>query len=139
LPQLGPKHFQRSNASYHEPRIKAAVAIAAGFTESMTLASLTALKTPVLLLAAAQDQQLPPASHIYPVKALLPPLMPYVELADSHHFSLLPLCNEKAASVLAESDEEFVCEEVGGKTRAQIHAEALLQIRQFLLQVRLMR
>lgn len=139
LPQLGAEHFQRSNANYREPRIKAAVAIAPGFTETMTPASLHALTTPVLLLAAAQDQQLPPASHIHPIRAQLPAAMQYVELPESHHFSLLPLCNDKAAVVLAESHEEFVCEEVGHKSRAQIHADALAQIRQFLQAQQLIR
>lgn len=134
LPQFDAEHFQRSNGQYRDARIKAVISIAPGFTETLTARAVTNLSTPLLLLAAAQDQQLPPSTHIAPVRALLPATVRYTEITDAQHFSLLPLCKPGAITVLAESGEEFVCQETGNKVRAQIHAEVQARLSAFLKQ-----
>jgi predicted dienelactone hydrolase len=85
-----------------------------------------------LLLTGGRDQQLPPATHVAPMRHLLPKHSRHLDIRDAHHFSFLPLCGDNAVELLAESAEEFVCQEFGNETREQIHAEALGAIIDFL-------
>jgi predicted dienelactone hydrolase len=125
-------YLARARESYAEPRIRAAVAIAPGFTEAMTAASLRSLRAPVLLIAGAHDQQLPPATHVRPMLRHFRAPNVYREIADAQHFSFLPVCGPGAEEILAETNEEFVCREAGARTRDQIHAETLTAIARFL-------
>lgn len=131
--------YASANGDLAEPRLRAAVAIAPGFTEAFTAESLRALPTPLLLVAGERDQQLPPQTHVHPMKHLLPANSEYREISDAHHFSFLPLCGEGAIKLLAESSEEFVCQEFGAKSRPAIHAETLQAITQFLIRERVLR
>lgn len=124
--------FDRANAELKEPRIRAAVAIAAGLTESLTESSLRALGTPVLIISGERDGQLPPETHVKPIVGWLPAHSRYVEIKDAWHFSFLPLCAPTGAKVLAESNESFACEEAGAKPREKIHQEALAASVEFL-------
>ncbi len=126
--------YRRTNQNFREPRIKAVVALAPGFTEAFTQSSLQSLRTPVLLMTGEKDQQLPPRTHVYPMKDFLPSHSRYVEIEGAHHFSFLPLCNDKAETVLAESNEEFVCQEFGQKTRGDIYQESLANMVMFFKQ-----
>ena len=114
--------------------MRAAVAIAPGFSESLTARSLQQLGTPLLIVSGERDQQLPPQTHVYPIRPYLPGNSRYVEISEAQHFSFLPLCGLGAIDVLTETNEEFVCLEVGAKSRADIHAETLLAIADFLTQ-----
>lgn len=130
--QVDARFYERANADHKEPRLSAAVAIAPGFTEAFTAASLHAQETPLLLITGSRDQQLPPATHVAPMRDLLPKQSRYLEIEDAHHFSFLPQCSDGAETVLAETDEQFVCQEFGQKTRAEIHAEVMRAITTFL-------
>ena len=132
LPNLDAVFFERSNADLADSRVRSAVAIAPGFTESLTPDSVADLLTPVMIIVGARDQQLPPATHIEPIRAYIPSHSQLLEMDDAQHFSFLPECREDAATVLAETSEEFVCEEFGEKTRQEIHAETIAAIATFL-------
>lgn len=128
--------YERANADLHDPRLRAAVAIAPGFTEAFTAVSLRSQQTPLLLITGSRDQQLPPATHVAPMRHLLSRQSRYLEIEDAHHFSFLPLCSGGAEDVLAETNEQFVCQEFGKKTREEIHAEVLHAITAFLIDLR---
>lgn len=130
--------YARTNADLAEPRLRAAVAIAPGFTEAFTAASLRSLRTPLLLITGGRDQQLPPQTHVHPMQHLLPANGQYREISDAHHFSFLPLCGDAAIDLLAETKEEFVCQEFGRKSRSAIHAETLRAITSFLVEQRVL-
>lgn len=123
--------FARADADHTDRRIRAAVAIAPGFTEAMTAASLRAL-APTLLVVGGRDQQLPPHTRVAPMLEHLRPPSGYREIASAQHFSFLPKCRPNANEVLAETHEEFICQEQAGTTREQIHTEALAAITTFL-------
>ena len=125
--------YARANGDHSEPRLRAAVAIAPGFTEAFTAESLAAQRTPLLLITGARDQQVPPASHVAPMRHHLPGGSRYLEITDAHHFSFLPQCGGGATELLAATGEEFVCQELGARTRAQIHSETLQAIADFLV------
>lgn len=124
--------YARANADHSEPRLRAAVAIAPGFTEAFTAESLAAQRTPLLLLTGGRDQQLPPATHVAPMRHLLPAHSRHLDIEDAQHFSFLPRCGDDAVELLAESGEEFVCQEFGARSREQVHAETLQAITAFL-------
>ena len=124
--------YSRANSNLSDSRLRAAIAIAPGFSEAFTKESLEGMSTPVLMIAGQNDQQLPPQTHIYPMLDWLPSHSAYVEISGAQHFSFLPLCGDGAITVLAETNEEFVCEEVGLKSRAEIHQETLSAIEKFL-------
>lgn len=126
--------FAGTDADYADSRISAAVAIAPGFTEAMTTASLQRLSAPALVLTGERDQQLPPATRARLLPGLLRPPSRYHEVAGAQHFSFLPICRPGAQAVLAETGEEFVCQEAGTRSRVDIHQEALANIIPFLCQ-----
>jgi len=121
----------RANADHADHRIRAAVAIAPGFTEAMTAASLQAL-APTLIIAGGHDQQLPPETRVRPMLVHLRPPSGYHEIASAKHYSFLPLCRPNANELLAGTPEEGLCQEQVGTTREQIHTEALEAITTFL-------
>lgn len=130
--KLDSDFYSRANSDLSDSRLRAAIAIAPGFSEALTAESLEVMTTPVLMIAGQNDQQLPPQTHIYPMRDWLPSHSIYVEISEAQHFSFLPLCGDGAITVLAETNEEFVCEEVGLKSRAEIHKETLSEIERFL-------
>ncbi len=126
------KNFlSQANADHSDASIAAAVAIAPGFTEAMTPDSIKHLQAPTLIIAGALDQQLPPKTHLLGVPQQLPKGSEYTEISDAQHFSFLPVCRENAATVLAETNETFVCEEFGAKSRMAIHKETFNLISDF--------
>lgn len=132
FPTLNDTFYARANGDFYEPRLKVTVAIAPGFSESITAESLQNLQTPVLLISGENDQQLPPTTHIYPIMHLLPQHSSYIEIIGAQHFSFLPECGLGALDVLAETNEEFVCQEMGNKSRIEIHKETIAAIEHFL-------
>jgi predicted dienelactone hydrolase len=132
FPSLDESFLAHANADHSDPRIAVTIAIAPGFTESMTRDSIEGLDTPTLLITGEFDQQLPPLDHLPPILPFLPPESRHHEVAGAQHFSFLPLCGIDAIEVLAETEEEFVCQEFGTRTRAEVHAETLTQIITFL-------
>lgn len=126
------EYFAKTDADYTDPRIAAAVAMAPGFTEAMTAVSLQGLRTPTLVITGERDQQLPPATRARHLPGLLRPPSQYREIPGAQHFSFLPLCGPQALSVLAETGEQFVCQEAGTRSREDIHQEALGAVQAFL-------
>jgi predicted dienelactone hydrolase len=124
-------YFEHANADHADHRIRAAVAIAPGFTDAMTPASLHDL-APTLLIAAEHDQQLSTEARVRPMLQHLRAPSEYREIAAAQHYSFLPVCSPNAVELLAPTHEEFLCEERFGRTREQIHAEALDAIATFL-------
>ena len=131
FPSLDAAYFAKADADHADPRIKAAVAIAPGFSEAMTPESVRAL-VPTLVIAGEKDQVLPPGTHLAPILAELRPPSTHREIKGAQHFSFLFLCTEKAVTILADSGEAYACEEPGGRKREDIHAEAVGAIETFL-------
>jgi predicted dienelactone hydrolase len=125
------RFYYRANGDMTEHRIRAAAAIAPGFTESVTEESIRSLSTPLLLIVGLDDPQLPPATHITSAWNSLPAHSEIVEFDETQHFSFLPLCRDDAITVLAETGEEFVCQESGRKSREQIHQATIKILDQF--------
>ncbi|OMH31719.1 alpha/beta fold hydrolase [Motiliproteus sp. MSK22-1] len=121
--------YSKANQVQKDVRVTAAVAIAPGFTESMTEDSVAQLAAPVLMIAAEQDNQIPVISHARPLSHKV---TEYYEIAEAGHFSFLPECLPGAIELLAEEGDEFVCTEPGQKSRARIHQQVRRRVTDFL-------
>jgi predicted dienelactone hydrolase len=122
----------RAARPQHEPRLRAVVTLAPGLTETLETESLRTLPTPLLLVSAGQDGQLPPALHARPLHAQLPTGTRHLEIADAGHFIFMPPMKPNACAVLAEDGEAFVCWESPQMPRAQAHALLLQELQGFL-------
>lgn len=132
LKKLDDKFYKKANQSHFDKRITLAVALVPGFVEVMTIKSLQNISTPVLIVGAGLDENVPPSAHFRPYLKYLAKNSKYVEIADATHYSFLQICKPGSLEILAEEKAEFACLEKGKKTRAQIHAETLRLIIDFI-------
>ena len=132
LAELDAEHFERSNRSYRDERISAAIALAPGFGALVSPDSLSKLETPLLIIGAENDINVPPTKNFHPLIDLLPENSRYHELTQATHFSFFRLCKDGAEEILAKDDEAFVCDDSGDRSREDLHAETINQINQFL-------
>lgn len=130
LGQLTEQDHLMAKQSLTDSRISANIALAPGFVESFTPASLLQLVSPTLIIGAQYDENVPPSTHF----ANLPNNIQYHLMNSASHFSFLQRCKPQALEILAEEDAEFVCLDGGERTRESIHQETLETIRAFLLQ-----
>ncbi len=128
---LDAAHIGRANQSYRDERIKTAVALAPGFGAIFDQDSLASLETPLLLIGAENDINVPPTQHFHPIVDLLPEHSQYHELTEATHFSFFRLCKPGAEEILAKDGEEFVCDDSGDRSREELHAETISLITGF--------
>lgn len=132
FPALDAEWQARAARPQHEPRLRAVVALAPGLTESLKPDSLRTVPTPLLLVSAGQDGQLPPELHARPLHAQLPAGTRHLEIAHAGHFIFMPTMKPNACAVLAEDGEEFVCWESPQMPRTKAHALLLQELQRFL-------
>ncbi|MDA7746451.1 alpha/beta fold hydrolase [Psychromonas sp.] len=128
LNQLSANNVEQAKQSLTDKRVKLAIALTPGFTESMTQESLTSLTTPILIISAEHDKNVPPKTHL----SNIPDNIEQYQINEASHFSFLQLCKPNAIAILAEEGASFVCEDSKLKARAEVHQETLDQIRVFL-------
>lgn len=128
LEKLTAPNIEEAKQSVYDKRVKAAIAIAPGFAESMTQNSLKNSKTPMLIISAENDLNVPSKTHL----SNIPRNINQYLIKEASHFSFLQVCKPNAKIILAEDGAEFVCEDGGKKARPDIHKETLQQIKLFL-------
>ncbi len=128
LKKLTPAEINTAKQNLFDHRVKASIALAPGYVESMTHASLENLPTSVLIISAENDFNVPSATHL----AKVPKTVNRFEVAKSSHFSFLQLCKPDASIILAEEGAEFVCEDSDNRDRTGIHNEIFEVISEFL-------
>ncbi|WP_186001708.1 MULTISPECIES: alpha/beta fold hydrolase [Corallococcus] len=107
-----------SRASYQDPRVKAAFAMAPGMAASFEARDTADIQRPVELVLAKGDELMPHARHGLHLSALLPVASTTtVVLEDAGHFSFLPECYPKGFDVIA-----MLCKDPVAGTRAASHA-----------------
>ncbi len=117
----------------HDPRIKSAVVVDPGIVSTMTPASLAAIDIPMLVINLG-DEKLVPAGVYARAAAELIPSAEYTIVPDAIHFSFLAQCKPKGAKILQDEGElDPLCDDAGGRTRADIHDELSQTIVAYLL------
>ncbi|MGD9162970.1 MAG: alpha/beta fold hydrolase [Desulfobacteraceae bacterium] len=128
IEKLSTTNIEKAKQSLFDKRIKASIAITPGFTESMSRESLKDSKTPMLIISAENDLNIPAKTHL----SNIPENIEQHQIKESSHFSFLQVCKPNAKAILSEDGAGFVCEDSGNKSRPEIHKETIGLIRNFL-------
>ncbi|OIQ49395.1 Alpha/beta hydrolase family protein [Pseudodesulfovibrio hydrargyri] len=131
LPGLTEQDFESAARDLSDARFSKVVAVAPGFVESFTPASLKGIAIPALIIGGGKDRNIPPSTHFYPRFEDFPPNLAYREIPDASHFAFMQICKPGALEILAEEDATFVCMDYDGDRRA-IHDRLYRYVVEFL-------
>lgn len=118
---------QRLAASYRDARVKWVIALDPGMSYVLTRSSLDNIHIPLLTIAADYFIRATGKMTLGVDRLKLP----LITLPDAGHFDFLPLCQPKAAAILAEEGEAFICETPAAQREA-IHQQTLAAVSQFM-------
>ena len=106
-----------------DPRIKTAVVIDPGIVETMTAESLEQIDVPMLIINLGDEGTIPIGVYARAASELIPNAE-YVSVGDAIHFSFLAQCKPRGAQILINENElDPLCDDAGGRPRAEIHTE----------------
>ncbi|WP_371170667.1 alpha/beta hydrolase family protein [Aliiroseovarius sp. 2305UL8-7] len=104
-------------------RIKTAVIIDPGIVETMTEHSLEQIDIPMLIINLGEEETIPVGVYARAASELIPTAR-YAIVEDAIHFSFLAQCKPRGAKILIDEDElDPLCDDAGGRPRADIHNE----------------
>ncbi|UWR24283.1 alpha/beta fold hydrolase [Sulfitobacter sp. S190] len=110
-------------ADLRDPRISAAVVVDPGIVSTLTEQSLSEIAIPMLILNLG-DADLIPAGVDARDAANLIATASYRIVPDATHFSFLAECKAKGPTILEREGElDALCDDAGGRSREEIHAE----------------
>lgn len=136
-PELGivPSNQGYLGADLSDTRLKAVVSLDPGLVRGFTPQSLSAVKTPTLILGAGVDLASVPVAleSGYLQANLAPTTSSLLVIADASHFSFLQRCKPGAAALLREDtpEDEVICKDGDGRSREAIHQQAAQVIGDF--------
>jgi predicted dienelactone hydrolase len=130
LAQL-PEAFE---SDMRDPRIASAVGIDPGLTYAFTGDSISRMKLPVLLLNLGGDERWKGLDVTEKGSNLVGKLPDahYAAVKPGHHFTFLAECKPDGRRLLAEENDDPVCDDPAGTDRAHVHAEIIDRIAAFL-------
>ncbi len=106
-----------------DPRIKTAVIVDPGIVETLTPESLASIGIPMFMINLGEEETVPAGVYAKDAAAQIPQSR-YVAVPDAIHFSFLAQCKPKGAAILKNEGElDPLCDDAGGRSRADIHAE----------------
>lgn len=115
--------FKESRASYRDPRVKAAFAMAPGMAASFEAQDTADIQQPVELILAKGDELMPHEQHGLQLSGLMPPATTTtVVLEEAGHFTFLPECQPKGFEVVA-----MLCQDGVAGTRAASQARTKME------------
>ncbi|AJY47543.1 alpha/beta hydrolase family protein [Martelella endophytica] len=115
------------SADARDERISRVVAIDPGFTYAATADSIAASKQPVLVINLG-EKNLTKAADVSEKGSNLVARLPDAErvvIAPAHHFTFLAECKPAGAALLAEEQDDPVCDDPEGADRAAVHARII--------------
>ncbi|MET3601325.1 alpha/beta hydrolase family protein [Martelella mangrovi] len=121
------------SADGRDERVKSVIAIDPGFTYAATADSIAAMKRPVLVINLG-EKNLMKAADVSAKGSNLVPRLPdaaRVVIAPAHHFTFLAECKPAGAALLAEEQDDPVCDDPKGADRADVHAQIIDAITEF--------
>lgn len=127
--------FSPAARDHRDPRVDAAVIIDPGIVQTLTPDSLSGIGIPMLIVNLGEEETVPAGVYARSAAEAIPGAR-YVIVPDAIHFSFLARCKEKGARILADEGEpDPLCDDAGGRGRAEIHAELKTLIVGFLREV----
>lgn len=118
----------RYEASYRDPRVGTVVAVDPALPQAVPDSGAASLQAEVLLVNLGQ--QVPEAMRVDTLASRLG--ASYSAIADAWHFSFLPECSRLGQLVIGYLAEDNICGDVEGRSRADVHAQALQIIPDYL-------
>nr|WP_272212920.1 alpha/beta fold hydrolase [Marinicella sp. W31]MDC2878848.1 alpha/beta fold hydrolase [Marinicella sp. W31] len=121
------------SADARDERVSRAIAIDPGFTYAATENSIDAVKSPVLVINLG-EKNLMKAADVSETGSNLVARLPDAErvvIAPAHHFTFLAECTPDGAALLAEEQDDPVCDDPEGADRASVHARVVDAITRF--------
>lgn len=110
-----------------DPRISNAVIVDPGIISTVTADSLAGIDIPMMVINLGTQDTVPAGVHAKAAADLIPGAR-HVFIEDTTHFSFLAQCTERGPRILEKEGElDPLCEDAGGRSRADIHA-GLVQI-----------
>lgn len=111
-----------------DPRITAAVIVDPGIASTLTEESVSAIDIPMQVINLGADGDVPAGVYARNLAALIPQAS-HQFVDDATHFSFLAQCKAKGAAILErEGEPDRLCDDAGGRSRAEIHAELTVTI-----------
>lgn len=127
---------EKFQESYKDNRIKAVISLDLGLARGFTPESLRNIDTPVLVMAAGEENDQIPAEMEsgYLAGQLSLPKEQYIKIDGATHFSFMQECKVGAVKLIAEKEpgDEIVCQDGINKSRALIHNEIGVEVSKFL-------
>lgn len=106
-----------------DPRIAAAVVIDPGIVETLTEESLARIPIPMLVINLGMEETIPRGVYARKAADLIPEAS-YALVEDAIHFSFLAQCKPGGAQILIDENEpDPLCDDSGGRPRADVHRE----------------
>ncbi|QQM31008.1 alpha/beta fold hydrolase [Martelella lutilitoris] len=121
------------SADARDERISRAIAIDPGFTYAATGDSIEATDMPVLVINLGEEN-LMRAADVSEAGSNLIARLPEAErvvIAPAHHFTFLAECTPDGAALLAEEQDDPVCDDPEGADRAEVHDRIIEAIARF--------
>lgn len=119
------------DGGWSDARVDAVVAIDPGLTWGLEAADVAGLTVPTLLIQLGAGADRLDSTDISAGGSGFADLVPQarrVEVAPAYHFSVLPLCTEKGATILEEEGDDPVCTDPEGADRAAIHEAVIAAV-----------
>lgn len=108
---------------HRDDRIRAAVIVDPGIVETLTEESLRRIEIPLLIINLGAEDLVPAGVYARWAAEQIPGAE-YRIIPDATHFSFLAECKAKGAVILArEGEPDPLCDNAGGRSRSEIHAE----------------
>ena len=111
------------SADARDERVSRAIAIDPGFTYAATQDSIDAAELPVLVVNLGEEN-LMRATDVSDAGSNFVARLPdgeRVVIAPAHHFTFLAECTQNGAALLAEEQDDPVCDDPEGADRADVH------------------
>lgn len=106
-----------------DPRIQVAAIIDPGIVSTLTQESLAAIDIPMLIVNLGQESTVPDGVYARTAAETIAQAN-YIAVPDAVHFSFLAECKARGGEILRNEGElDPLCDDAGGRARADIHAE----------------
>ncbi len=114
--------------SKRDERIRVAVLVDPELSGSFTTASLAGISVPVEIINLGAADEIPTGLNAASLARAIPDAH-YETLPDATQFSAFSECQPKGAAILrSDGEDEALCQDGGGRSRAEIHAQLAAMI-----------
>ncbi len=127
--------FSFTDGDYGDPRLMGTIAVDPGWPFAFTRESLEQMEKPVLLINLGTQETLHPMVNVGEKGSAMASLLPnatYVQIAPAEHYTFLALCKDNARALLAEEDDDPICDDPAGADRSDVHRQVIDAVWEFL-------